>query len=605
MLSFVRSLPEKTEYKMDNQFENDFNNAQPQRPFNEKPEPPVNAEQAPSFDFQPEKPLMQNPAPGDTQQFIPQPRQAPENINPAVQAPVPEAGKQFQDGFNPIEHTATYADNRFVNRQYPPQPMPQQMPPQMPPQMPQQPMPPQPFGYQAQQEAPTDYGEVRRYERATPPRPNYGYGYQPQTQVYNGGYAQQIQPNQPEPPKSKANKGLVFVIIVLSVLLAASIGGIIFFTFKDADSSGNSKKNNSEIEFTIPNNKDFTLPNADDNKTVEEKHSESDYSDKVDKNFKGISLENLPSDKSNSKYDSEYAYSKVSDSVVGIECYLDDETTAESQGSGTIITSDGYVLTNAHVFGNSKKLYSIKVVDANNKKYNAGVVGFDTRTDLAILKMDDAKDLKAVTFGDSDNLKIGENIFIVGNPGGIEFKNSLTKGIVSALNRDASNKSIVKYIQTDAAINPGNSGGPAVNVYGQVVGIASSKIVDEKYEGMAFCIPSTTVKSIADSLMKYGYVQGRVKIGISGYAVSSAAASQYDVPTGILAETVSQDGPCGKAGVKAGEIVTEFDGTKISSFSDIYNKLEEHKDGDKVKIKVYNTDSKKEREVEITLQEDK
>ena len=109
---------------MDNQFENDFNNAQPQRPFNEKPEPPVNAEQAPSFDFQPEKPLMQNPAPGDTQQFIPQPRQAPENINPAVQAPVPEAGKQFQDGFNPIEHTATYADNRFVNRQYPPQPMP-------------------------------------------------------------------------------------------------------------------------------------------------------------------------------------------------------------------------------------------------------------------------------------------------------------------------------------------------------------------------------------------------------------------------------------------------------------------------------------------------
>ena len=122
---------------------------------------------------------------------------------------------------------------------------------------------------------------------------------------------------------------------------------------------------------------------------------------------------------------------------------------------------------------------------------------------------------------------------------------------------------------------------------------------------MAFCIPSTTVNNIADSLMKYGYVQGRVKIGISGYAVSSAAASQYDVPTGILAETVSQDGPCGKAGVKAGEIVTEFDGTKISSFSDIYNKLEEHKDGDKVKIKVYNTDSKKEREVEITLQEDK
>ncbi len=122
---------------------------------------------------------------------------------------------------------------------------------------------------------------------------------------------------------------------------------------------------------------------------------------------------------------------------------------------------------------------------------------------------------------------------------------------------------------------------------------------------MAFCIPSTTVKTIVDSLIKNGYVQGRVKIGISGYAVTSDTASQYDVPTGICAETVASDGPCGKAGVKAGEIITEFDGTKISSFAEIYNKLEEHKSGDKVKIKVYNTDTKQEREVEITLQEDK
>ena len=209
--------------------------------------------------------------------------------------------------------------------------------------------------------------------------------------------------------------------------------------------------------------------------------------------------------------------------------------------------------------GNSKTAYAIKVVTYDGKEYTAGVVGFDSRTDFAVLKLVDAKDLKAATFGDSDKITQGEDIIIIGNPGGIEYKNSMTKGIVSALNRDASNKNIVKYIQTDAAINPGNSGGPAVNNYGQVIGIASAKIADEKYESMGFCIPSAQVKKIVDSLIKNGYVEGRVKIGISGKAVTDEPA-QYNCRWALWFRHQQGRSLRQHRFAKADDIITELDG---------------------------------------------
>ena len=219
--------------------------------------------------------------------------------------------------------------------------------------------------------------------------------------------------------------------------------------------------------------------------------------------------------------------------------------------------------------------------------------------------MDDAKDLTPATFGNSDDVELGEDIIVIGNPGGLDFQNSLTKGVVSAINREGSSSSLVKYIQTDAAINPGNSGGPIVNLYGQVIGIATSKIVSEKYEGMGFAIPSATAKDIVDSLMKNGYVDGRVKIGITGEAVSSSAASQYNIPQGILIASVSADGPCANSGLKTNDIITEVDGQSVTNFSQVYEILENHKDGDKIKLKYYRYSDNSNGEVEITLQADK
>ena len=567
---------------MDYKPENDFYGNAPQKPFTEKNdysqpaqryvpqqqaftpqpsnqpfEPPV-----PLQDFNPEKPLM----PKEPQQ------------NQPVEIPAVEMPQSEQ--FNPVQHTAVYQNGAFVTPE--------------PPRFPQ-----------------------NAYGQPQPPYPPQGYYPQPvQQNIYarpeqQNVYAQPEQQNvyaQPKPPKQKSNKGLIAVIIVLSVLLAGSLAGILVYVLHNG--SQHTAKNDDSVngfhEFTLPDNgngggffqQETTAPVVND---------QSDYSDKIIPDYSGMKLEKKPSDaEKNTEYGSEYAFKSVSGSVVGIMAYSDkDKTQLKSQGSGIIISQGGYLITNAHVIGNSKTAYAISVITSDGKEYNAGVVGFDSRTDLAVLKMDDAENLKPATFGDSGDLTLGEDVIIVGNPGGISYQNSMTKGVVSALDRDASNKSIVKFIQTDAAINPGNSGGPAVNMYGQVIGVASSKIAGVVYEGMGFCIPTATVKEIVDSLVKNGYVEGRVKIGIVGTAVDLETATYNNVPQGIYVDQVDKDGPCGGTKLAEGDIVTALDGETITNFSEIYNVLEKHKDGDKVTLKYYQASTGKEVEEEITLAADK
>ena len=552
-----------------NNFENEYFGFEPQKPVTERDNdmpqepaqpivPPVQPA-VPQEPVQPVQPVQQQPVqapPQNMYQFEPQ--------RPFMQEQPPYQPQQPQQpfapqepAFNPIRHTAVYDDNRFV-----------QQPPQQPP-------------YQQQ-----------------------GYYQQPQQPYY-----QQQQPQQPK-KKNKVNTALIVVIIIMGVLLLASLFGLFAFAMNSADTKKTDQTPTSN-GWNIP---DFTFPNGgnfgyETPSTTAPVHDESDYSDKADKNYKGLQLADKPADAdTNKSYNAESAFNAVSPSVVSVLCYsgeVKENTKATSQGSGIIITADGFVVTNSHVVGNSKTAYAIKVVTADGKEYTAGVVGFDSRTDLAVLKLDGAKDLKAAPFGNSDQVLLGDDIIIIGNPGGIEYQNSMTKGIVSALNRDASSKNMVKYLQTDAAINPGNSGGPAVNLCGQVIGIASAKIADEKYEGMGFCIPSAQAKTIVDSLIKNSYVEGRVKIGISGNAVAASDVMQYNVPQGILVKTIDKDGPCYDTGLKTNDIITALDGEMITSFADIYEILEKHKPGDKVTLKYYSSSDQEQHEVEITLQEDK
>lgn len=462
------------------------------------------------------------------------------------------------------------------------------------------------------------YGQYQNntgYNQNVPPYQQNMYGQPPYGN--NGTYNQYNSQYNPQMyaqyPQKKTNGGIVALIIVLCSLLAIGFIGMMVYGFSVGIKEDlNNDRSDSGNSFRLPN-KDSTTPfeTLPNTSSQGKTHDESDYSDKVNKDYSGMKLESNPKDtKTNGSYTAAKASEKVSDSVVGILCYSDDvpdqadTTTASSQGSGIIFSQDGYVITNAHVIGNSKTAYAIRVVTSDGKVYKAGVVGYDSRTDIAVLKMDDAKGLTPATFGDSSQLEVGQDIIVVGNPGGLDYQNTTTKGVISALDRKLSTSSLTKYIQTDAAINPGNSGGPLVNYYGQVVGITTSKIVSETYEGMGFAIPSQTVKSIVDTLVKNGYVEGRVKIGISGIAVTSDQASNYNVPQGIYVQSIVSGGPCDGTSLEEGDIITEVDGETITSFADVYAILETHKPGDKIKVKYYSSSSGS-GEVEITLQEDK
>ena len=258
------------------------------------------------------------------------------------------------------------------------------------------------------------------------------------------------------------------------------------------------------------------------------------------------------------------------------------------EGSGIILKSDGYIVTNSHVIGDSSK-YDVSVITSDGKTYDAKVVGYDVRSDLAVLKID-ATGLPECELGDSSQLVLGDYVMAIGNPGGRQFAGSVTLGIVSGVDRiiDTDNMestSAMRYIQTDAAINPGNSGGALVNMYGQVIGINTSKIAATGYEGMGFAIPSLKVKEIVTDLISYGYVEGRVKLGITCTTISSAYESQ-GIPAGLQIYDINSDSDMnGKA--QKYDIITHCEGKRITELSQLQDIMSEKKAGDTIKLTIY------------------
>lgn len=418
----------------------------------------------------------------------------------------------------------------------------------------------------------------------------------PYAQPSPAPYGQPYTPQAPEAkPKSRGSKAFMIVLIVL--LAVFSIGFFMLCGYLLRDYFASSL---SPVTPTSPS-QETTLPEGDTpSNIIPSDKNENPYSkDTV------IDLVPLPSDKNDtSKYTTQYAYNIISDSTVGVVCYVKGNNTAvKSQGTGIIISEDGYIVTNSHVIGDSKTLYDVRITTVDGTSYEAIVVGYDSRTDLAVLKVN-GKNMKAAAFADSDEAYIGQDVIAVGNPGGMDFQNSLTKGILSAKDRKLNLSTQVSFLQTDAAINPGNSGGALCNLHGQVIGVTSAKISSDAYEGMGFAIPSRTVKEVVDDLVAQGFVEGRVRIGITGQAVTSAMMQYYDIPSGILVSSIDEDGPCADTELEEDDIITMFDGKEIKSFSDMYNYLAEHKAGDKVTLTVYRMETDKTFEIEITLMAD-
>ena len=304
-------------------------------------------------------------------------------------------------------------------------------------------------------------------------------------------------------------------------------------------------------------------------------------------NSEGPTLQTVDYTETEGTMTAEQIYQKLAPSIVGIVTYNPSQgliSSSTGQGSGIIMSNDGYIITNAHVIGNTNK-YNVTVVTGDKKEYTAKVVGYDTRTDVAVLKIE-ASDLAAAEFGNSDQLNVGAWVLAIGNPGGLEFSNTLTRGLVSAVNRSiGASNSPVKYIQTDAAINPGNSGGALLNMYGQVIGVNSAKA--SEYEGIGFAIPINTVKTVVDDIVKRGYVSGRAKLGITVRPLSVFEAQSNDVPQGVLVAEINDESQASAGGLKPGDIIIKMDGENIRTTTALYGQLEKHSPGDKVEITVY------------------
>ena len=295
-------------------------------------------------------------------------------------------------------------------------------------------------------------------------------------------------------------------------------------------------------------------------------------------------------------------YEKCADSVVGVITYTQRWVQSENElqesevgeGSGVVISDDGYILTNNHVVADGNYY---KVLLPNGEKVEATLVGADSGTDIAVLKVE-GQTLSAIEVGSSSDLKVGQTVIAIGNPGGSVLANSVTQGIVSALERDMENAFTrqVKTIQHDAAINPGNSGGALLNTKGQLVGINTLKYTgstysNATYEGLGFAIPIDTAMPLAQQIIEYGEVR-RPALGITcgTFSGPDAPVSNYP-PASVVISEVTEGGPAAEAGIEAFDFITEVDGERITSLNDLTAVLDSHKEGDTVKVTVLRYDN--------------
>ena len=334
--------------------------------------------------------------------------QEPANDNVDYYAPVYNSDAQAEP-VNPVPQPPEFEQNIGYNQ---------------PPQAPQAPQPQMQSAYQQQ-----------AYRRPDGRAYQNGYGNSnfdpryPHTAKSNYDDNAYIYPSTPKNNKKNNNRGLKAFLISLSVVFGICVIGFVALV---SYTLGQNYANKNNTEPTQSTSSKIETPTQPTEPAVE--HKESDYSEKINANYKGLVLSPAVKDKTNPKYTSEYSYSVVSKSVVGVVGYADkitDVSDCDTQGTGIIISADGYIITNAHIIDNSKTAYALLIVTSENKTYNAGVVAIDTRSDIAVLKAD-ATGLTPATFGKSKDMSIGSTVIAVGNPGGLGYQNSITKGIISA-----------------------------------------------------------------------------------------------------------------------------------------------------------------------------
>lgn len=332
------------------------------------------------------------------------------------------------------------------------------------------------------------------------------------------------------------------------------------------------------------------------------------YSAEEEEN-KAIKLSSNKSDVQLDEEDATKVLEKTIKCVVGISkikntgssIFLNNSTSELGLGTGMIVSENGYILTNWHVAGN--KYSNCYVTLDNGSMYNGNVMWADSDLDLAIIKIS-ASNLNYISLGDSDNIKIGEKTYAIGNPIGVEFQRTVTSGIISGVNRtvkiEENNEAsyMEDLIQTDATINPGNSGGPLINTKGEVIGVNSIKI--KEAEGIGFAIPINIIKPILESFSVNGNFE-EAYLGLFAYdkEVIPYLDNSINFDSGIYIAQISVDGPSKTSGLKVGDIITKIDNISINKMSELRNYIYTKKIGDEVSLTILR--NKKERVVKIKL----
>lgn len=271
-------------------------------------------------------------------------------------------------------------------------------------------------------------------------------------------------------------------------------------------------------------------------------------------------------------------------------------------GSGVIISSDGYIITNHHVIETAE---DIQVTTNDNQSYNAKIIGSDEQNDIALLKIDTSDELPYAVFGDSDSTQIGEWVLAVGNP--FNLTSTVTAGIISAKSRslDPTGRTTQSYIQTDAAVNPGNSGGALINNKGELIGINTAiQTQTGSYVGYSFAVPSNIAKKVIEDILEYGMVQYGF-LGVTGTSLNSFRAKELDVldTEGFYINGIDKESGAKTAGIKIGDIIKDIDGIKISKFSDLKGYLNTKRPDDIVEINLKRDDESRKIMVKLNSNE--
>ena len=427
-----------------------------------------------------------------------------------------------------------------------------------------------------------------------PQQPGNAYPYQNNPYPYQNsrkGYAYDDDGKQ-----KKSNGGKIFGIVTgaLCLVLIAALVLVIVFGKKDGVS--------------LPDGKNNTAASEDVSGSGED----------VDEVVTDESPEAVGKTGSKDELTAKEVYRKVMESSVGILVYNQSDSLA-SEGTGVLFkeSNDGkytYIVTCAHVISGNNGTLIAQLHD--EQQYKAEIVGYDNRTDIGVLKIEKSG-LKLAEIGDSSKLDVGDTVYAIGNPGGVEFANSFTGGMVSALDRPVNSSSsgyTMECIQHTAAINPGNSGGALVNVFGQVIGINSMKIVDDEYEGMGFSVPSSVFVDIVNNIITYGYVANRPKLGITYVAAQNYNSygmfiALKELPKGsIVIYSIAEDSSLAGTEAKEGDMIVAVNGKKLDDPSYLPELVEKSNVGDELTlsmIRINKDYSYEEFEVKAKLVEDR